>query len=165
LAQNGIPEVPIDCSPQMRKFLTAMRNAVLRQSGFSHTQPRTPANLTVTPIAGGNYIQFTKTDGDRYVLLWSRTPTVADAISVDLVLSPSYPHVIGEPAVTIYYWVKAKKTGAPDSALSDMKQGTTLAMGAATTIPEAPPQGDTPVTGGDGTTVYGRQTGGGFEDF
>lgn len=141
----GIMDVPASIrDPQLRRFLMDMRNAVVTMQA-SLTVPRDISNLRVTPVAGGNVIDFTRSDADQYLLYWSTTPKLGDAQTVDMGVSSSHHHNYARDGVKIYYWVRAVKKSGVASEFVGPKSGTTLALNVNTTLPTPPPGSDDPV--------------------
>jgi hypothetical protein len=123
----------------MRNELLAMRDA-----SFQEAQPVT--NLQVNPIAGGNNVRFTRSNGDEYVLYWGTTPNFSTANGVGLGQNADYNDDIGKAAVTRHYWVVSRKQGVDDSAPVGPKSGTTLGLATETTLPAPPVGSDQPAT-------------------
>lgn len=159
MANHGIPEVPSSFSVAERLFLSHLRNNVI-QLLPSRVPPRAPTNLKVTPVAGGNYIQFTKSDGDDYVVYAGSTGELAKATPNDVKLSSAYVDNIGQGGVARFYWVKAKKQGQPDSDILGPVSGVTLALNVPTVVPPAPPLSDSPSNDIEGNIRYGSVFGG-----
>lgn len=158
---DGIPEAPHDLPWHWREAWNAMRNAILELRP-SQIPPTPPTNVTVTPMAGGNLVQFTRSDGDQYVLYWNDIPSVNGSIRIDLGQANEYLHEIGAVGVRIYYWIKAKK-GQMESVLSGVKTGTTLALGTVVVPPEPPAASEFPVTSDEtGEILPGRPTSQGY---
>jgi hypothetical protein len=138
---HGIREVPRNLDPAHREFLTQMRNAIKRLEN-TVVLPQPATNLKVTPKAGGNVIQFTRSDGDAYILYLSDTPSINGARRFDLGLAAEYTDEIGQETFTRYYWIKVKK-GQMESAMIGPISGTTLALDAVIAPPIPPPPAQT----------------------
>lgn len=141
--RHAIGEVPHDLPVHHRKFFTEIRNAIVQLQG-SKVPPRAPTNLAIVPIAGGNAIQFTRSDGDYYRLYVSNSPDFGAANVIDLGDTGQYSHVFGEAAITKFYWVKAFKSSGMPSDPAGPLSGTSLALNTGTTVPTPPPGTDTP---------------------
>jgi hypothetical protein len=155
---RGIPEVPLlgtrkitdgkgnthvvlADSPQLRSFLTNMREMVL-QLRDSQNPPGLPSNLVVTPQAFSNLVQWSRgVDADYHEVLWNTTPTVINATVVNVANSAQWTDNVGQSGVKRYYWVRAHKdTGARSVEVGPIA-GTTLAAGSGVAPPKPPPQG------------------------
>lgn len=152
MSVSGIPEIPVSFSwTQLRRVLQEMRSAIL-EIRSSRVPPRPVSNVSVTPIAGGNVIDFTRSDADQYLLYWSRTANLAAAFVIDLQQQSRYTHNMGEGAVTVYYWIKGVKLSALETDVQGPYSGTTLALGVAAVLPDPPAGSDYPVV--DESTDY-----------
>jgi hypothetical protein len=139
---RGIPEVPLGVEPQLRRFLTDVRE-VLLDLRKSQQQPATPTNFKVTPQAFGNLLQWTPVAGaDYHVILWNTKPSLVDAIvAVGIVAGSQYFDYVGQAGVTRWYWLRAHKFVSNLRSLETSAQsGTTLAAGTAVAPPTPPPQ-------------------------
>ena len=105
--------------------------------------PNRVTNLTATGKAGGIIVQFTRSDGDCYILYTNLTPEISGAVRIDLGLANEYSDEIGQATVTKYYWVKAKK-GQMESALAGPVSAVSLALGTAIVFPTPPPAAQQP---------------------
>lgn len=143
---TGIREVPNDFPAHQRNFLSDLRNAVVRlQSSVTPTRP--PTNLKVTPIAAANVIQFTRSDGDAYVVYSSPTADITKATAYQIGSVQQFTEQLGAGGVKRFYWVSAVKAATgTTSALTGPVSATTLAIGAAATVPTPPPATDSPET-------------------
>src|ERR1041385_1324446 len=108
MALTNIPEVPMTVSQDLYWFLKELRNAVIANVQSSVIPPRPVINLTVTPGPGSNFIQFTRPDGDRYVLYAHDISQLDGATRFDLGLANTFTHDIGKASEKRFYWVKAK---------------------------------------------------------
>jgi hypothetical protein len=140
---QGIPECPRNAPIALRRFYSEMRAAVLRVQQ-SVIAPAPPTNLKATAKAGGIIIQFTRSDGDSFVIYRNTTATLKNTVRIDLGGGNYYCDEIGAGAETRYYWVRAKK-GNLESSLVGPVSATTLALGTAITPPEQPPGDSQPV--------------------
>lgn len=138
--------------------MQALRNNVIKILP-SRIPPRQISNLKVTPVAGGNYIQFSKSDGDNYAVYVNTTANFDTAAARDVGQSPTYVDNVGDGGKTRYYWVVAKKSGQPDSQPFGPVSGTTLALGTSATVPTPPPASDSPSSSIDGNIRYGTVRG------
>lgn len=146
MANQNIGEVPSNIPVEHRRFLTQLRNAVVQMQG--QTQPPAgPTNFIVTPIAGGNVIQFTReVSADNTVLYSSPTASLNDAgLHANLGYSTSYTDNVGQGSVTKYYWLRSYR-GPTQGAIVGPVKGTTLALGTSTTLPANPPESSLSVT-------------------
>jgi len=144
--RHGIPEIPYDVSDPiaLRRSLSEMRNALLRIES-SRQPPAAPTNLAVTPVAGGNVVQFTRSGADRYILYASKNADIGNAVAIDLGLAVQYQDDVGKSAVARYYWVKGIR-GDMSSDFAGPVTGTTLALTTEATLPAAPPAFSSPTT-------------------
>jgi hypothetical protein len=126
----------------VRQLLQDLRRAVVELQSSS-VPPGGVTNLKATAKAGGIIIQFTRSDGDGYILYHNTVPEISGAVRIDLGLANEYSDEIGEAAVKKYYWVKAKK-GQMESPLSSLVTATSLALGTAITFPVPPPASQQP---------------------
>lgn len=157
-----IPAIPFDTPPQLRTVLDAMRAAILQLQG-SVVPPNAPTNLTVTPQALGNYIQFTRPDGADYFILYrSTSPDFNQNIPITLGAAASYLDQVGTAGTLVYYWVRAFKNSGVSSDTTGPVSGLTLAAGAVGAIPAPPPPTDNPALNTDaGGPSYGSGSYGG----
>lgn len=160
---QGIPEVPPTAEwQQLRRFLVESRNALKRLEA-SVVPPKQPSNLVATGKAGGVVVQFTRSDGDTYILYVSKTKSFTVATRIDLGMAAEYTHDIGAADETRYYWVKAKK-GQLESLPTGPVGATTLALAVEITPPEPPPASQTPTRSDEtGEVEPGRPTGSTYE--
>ena len=146
----------------LRRFLQEMRNAVKRLEA-SVVAPGTVSNLVATAKAGGVIIQFTRADGDAYILYWNSTPALDGARRIDLGLAAEYTDEIGAPDITRYYWVKTKKGQMENVPFGPVK-AVTLALDASITPPTPPPGSQFPARSDEtGQVEPGRPTGSFYE--
>lgn len=134
---QGIPEVPSGIDPTVRRYLMEIRKAIKRLEG-SVIPPRPVTNLRATAKAGGVILQFTRSDGDTYILYWNSTAGINGATRIDLGLANEYVDEIGDEGVKRYYWIKVKK-GQMESEMAGPVYATTLALDAEITPPTRPP--------------------------
>ncbi len=132
-----IREVPRNLDPGLRELLVQMRNAILRQES-TVIAPRPATNLRATAKAGGVIVQFTRSDGDAYILYFNDTPNINAARRIDLGQASEYTDEIGQADFTRYYWIKVKK-GQMESPMTGPVKATTLALGTTIAPPAAPP--------------------------
>lgn len=107
--------------------------------------PSRVSNFRVTPVSGANIIDFTRSDGDNYILYINTTAASDKAVRVELGQANRYTDNVGEAGVKKWYAVKAKK-GRLEGLLSDWKSGTTLPLGSGIAAPDPPPSTETPFT-------------------
>lgn len=152
----GIPEIPIQNDwPGLRRALSEMRNVLRGQqasqnnpvaaaSSIANVPARPITNLRITPVAGGNVVDFTRSDGDTYTLYWSTSKDFALAVTVELGQSNTYNDNLGSGGVTRYYWIRARRQNGQDSSLVGPVAGMALTLGSATTLPKPLPATDFP---------------------
>jgi hypothetical protein len=89
----------------------------------------------VTPIAGGNIIQFTRSNATNFRLYASPTPDRSHSISVDLGSNNQWTHNLGKGGVSQYYWVEALShiSNLPSKAVGPV-QGTSLLLASPSTV-------------------------------
>lgn len=143
LATVGVPNVPQGTMDQV-DFFRWVRNTLVQQQE-ALLPPTTPTNVRATALAGAVQVDFTRSDGDAYVLYWNSTPSINLATRVDLGTANIYVDNIGDGSITRYYAIRAKK-GDRNGELSPWVSATTLALGTAVTPPTPPPASDTPFT-------------------
>lgn len=143
-ADVGHPALPRNVSPDQDLFNRWALNRIINLEA-ELIPPTRVTNFRVTPIAGGNIIDFTRCDGDNYILYLNTTASTDGAVRVELGQANRYTDNVGQASVKKYYAVKAKK-GRLEGLPSDWKSGTTLALGAGITAPEPPPSTETPFT-------------------
>lgn len=144
---GNIRKVPLQGHQSVEHYmlLTEMRTAILKLQS-SVLPPDDPTNLTVTPYATGNSVQFTRAaNAQRYTLYISNTPSrdasgPTEAIAIDLSNSNTYNDQVGQAAFARYYWVRAWN-GTQPSRLVGPAVGITLAVGATITPPKQVPAG------------------------
>lgn len=96
-------------------------------------------------MEGANLIEFTRSDGDNYVLYWNTRPSIDMATRVDLGQSNRYVDQLGAGSVQRWYAIKPKKARL-EGDVSVWVTATTLALGVAITPPTPPPASQNPVT-------------------
>lgn len=132
--QLPLPEVPRVDDAGLFDYLTRLHAAVLPLISAAQP-PNLPTNLTVTPIAGGNVIQFTRSNGVSFNLYLSDSPDRAKATQQNLGSGNSWTDNVGVGGVKRYYWVEALNQQGASSGVVGVKSGTTLALGATATVP------------------------------
>lgn len=131
----NIPAVPRDLPVHQQQFLQALKKTI--ESKFPpDIAPKHPTNVTAHPLPGGVQITFTGGEGaDKHLLLVSDQPTWdptrADNHIIDLGQGTMHVHLVGQPAVNRYYWVKAVRGNASSSPATGPIQATTLALNVA----------------------------------
>ena len=139
-----IPQIPNKFDwMNVRLVLNQMRNALIEIQKTTMA-PRPVINLTATGKPLGILIQFTRTDGDSYVIYRNTTAQINGAVKVELGNNGIWTDELGAGALVRYYWVKARK-GSIESTLTGPVSATSLVAGAAFTPPAAPPAVDEPV--------------------
>lgn len=137
--RRGVREVPSNVadSLQLRNFLMDLRQAVVDLH-----QPRqpmvTPTNFKVTPQAQGNLLQWTRSNGDFYEVLWNTTPSLNGATSQQVGDSAQWTDQIGNAGTKRYYWVRARRYHGDSSLEAGPVAGTALAAGTNVTPPPPP---------------------------
>lgn len=132
--QIKLPDVPHTGNVALDDYLNQLHNAVMPIIAAAQP-PNLPSNLTVTPIAGGNVIQFTRSNGTSYNLYMSNSPDRSTATQQNLGTANSWTDNVGAGAVKRYYWVEGLNAQNLSSGITSPKSGTTLALGAAATVP------------------------------
>lgn len=134
-----------------RDFLQSLRDAVIEAQG-SLAPPEAVENLRVTPIAGGNLVEFTRTNAVSYVLFWNTVPNFNTASPIPIQLDARYEHIIGAGSVKIHYWIRARQPSGQEVIVGP-ESGITLALGTPVTPPTPPAPGTIPYPrdAGDGS--------------
>lgn len=148
---HSIPEPPSDLPEHHREWMTAVTNT-LRTMVKSQTPPKPVTQPTVTPIAQGNVIDFTRTDADKYLIYHSTDNNFANAAAIDIGLSSRYFDAVGNGGIAKHYWVVPLK-GNMIGPASPPGKGVTLAAGAVVTLPPPRPISGNPTGGPDGRPV------------
>lgn len=156
----SVPQRP-GMQPDEYDFLVKMKKAITELQS-SVLPPDNPSNLTITPFALGNNIQFTRSNNaQRYTLYISNSPArnasnSSESIAVDLGNSNYYNDAVGQANYTRYYWVQAWN-GNQSSNIIGPKSGKTLAAGTTVNPPRQVPAGHTITTDQTtGSQVPGR---------
>ena len=137
LANVGVPE-----PPRGDPFLQWVRNTLLGlQAALLPPGPVT--NIRATALSGAIQVDFTRSDGDSYVLYWNTAPSLQGAVRIDLGGANKYVDDIGAGSVKRYYAVRAKN-GNVSGEVSVWTPQTSLALGTAITPPVPPPPTETP---------------------
>lgn len=143
--QHGIPEVPNHLDPTTQMFLRQLKAAVVKNAG-SPIPARPTSKIVITPIAGGNIIQWVMTDADSYKVYAAATDDISQATVLDAGQSNEFQHLVGAAAVKRFYWVQSCKGGVErNTPPVGPQSGTTLALGAGATVPSPPLSPDVPV--------------------
>ena len=157
---RGIPEIPIvqprqivgkdgtvhmvhEFTPQHYQVLVQMRQQILQIVG-NQTAPLPPTNLKVTAQGLSNLVQFTRTaTGDIYEVAHALTGTLNDShlVITSIGNSQSWVDVIGSSGVTVFYWVRVRKSNGQASDWAGPVKATTTAATAGVP-PAAPPPAD-----------------------
>jgi hypothetical protein len=134
---RGIRPVPIGIDAALRGHLTDMRQVVLRLQG-AQEPPRVVPNFTVTPLPGGNLLQWTTTDADYYQVLWSADPNIAHANQVFAGGGSQYTDYFGAVAKR-WYWIYSWKNNGARSILPAGPQAQTSGALGTPVVPPTPP--------------------------
>lgn len=138
LASRTIPAVPVVQDTTLASWMQAIHDVVkgLQQTV---TPPQVPTGITVTPIGGGNVIQFTRSNATNVRLYHSTSADRSRAVIVDLGSNNGWTDTVGEGGVKKWYWLESVNSTSI-SALAGPFIGTTLALGTPATIsPTAAP--------------------------
>jgi hypothetical protein len=144
-----LPEVPFEkgMSSQLRSFLIEVRKSVEQLRGSSASAPPgLPSNLSVTPQAFANQVNWSRgTGADYHEVLWNTVPTVINSHVVPVQNAAQWSHNVGQSGVTYFYWVRAVKQVALHAVTRTIEVGpikaTTLASGTGVAPPTPPPSG------------------------
>lgn len=162
----GAQEVPINplADPlATRELLVWLRNAVM-EIQQSLIPPNQVTNVRATAMEGAVLIEFTRSDGDQYVLYWNTRPSINMAVRVDLGESNRYVDQMGAGTITRWYAIKAKK-GRIEGDVSTWVSATSLALGTVIVPPTPPASTQTPVTDQEtGAIEIGYPTGGQYQE-
>lgn len=137
LASVGVPD------PSAPDFLNWVRNEVLRLQQ-ALIPPAVVTNLRATALGGSIQVDFTRSDGDNFVLYWNSTPSINGSVRIELGSTNKYVDNIGTGGVKRYYVVKSKK-GNTEGAISAWVSATSLALGTAVPPPTPPPDTQLPL--------------------
>jgi hypothetical protein len=158
-----IANIPMSFTPEQQMWAQSIVSAI-KNLQTSVVPPAPPTNFTVTPKAGGNIIQFTRSDGDSYSVYRNTVPNLNGAQRFDLGLGNEYVDDVGAGAIKLYYWVRAK-LGQLTSTRVGPISGTTLALGTAITPPTPPPGSQTPTSSNeDNQVIPGFPSGGTYQE-
>lgn len=148
-------QIPPSFSTDQAAFLQTLINAI-NVLQTSVVAPNPPTNVQVTPIANGNLIEFTRSNGDSYSLYRNTVNSFKGSQRFDLGLAASYTDVYGTSGVKLYYWVKAK-LGQLASTLVGPVAGTTLSQASNVVQPVTPAASASPTNSDlEGTAVPGN---------
>lgn len=129
-----LPEVPRTQDAALNDYLTQLHAAVMPLIEAAQP-PNLPSSLTVTPIAGGNVVQFTRSNGVSFNLYMGDSPDRAKAAQQNMGSGNSWTDNVGAGAVKRYYWVEALNQNGLSSGLTPPRSGTTLALGSPSAVP------------------------------
>lgn len=134
-----LPQVPQVADAGLQQWVNAMHEVV---SGLVYPAqvPNAPSGLVVTPIAGGNVIQFTRSNALSYALYMGHSPDRAAAVQIDLRSSNQFTDNVGSAGVKRYYWVVGLNQNGALSSVLGPGSGVTLPLGAPASIPVLPVQ-------------------------
>lgn len=144
---RGVGELPINgtLSRFERRILGDIRQNQNAQVQ-AQVPPRVPVGLKVTAQAFSNLVQFVRTDGDYYEVLWSNTPDISKAVLVNIGSSQHWTDNVGQSGVKRFYWVRAVRALASRQAIRSpvtaSVSATTLASGTGVTPPPNPTTAD-----------------------
>lgn len=133
-----LPSVPKVQDIALQDYLNQM-HLVVAALHTSSQPPSLPSSLTVTPIALGNVIQFTRSNGITYNLYIGTTPDRSKATLVSLGSANKFTDNVGSGLATRYYWVEALNQGGLSSGVIGPKSGSTLNSGAVAQVPAVRP--------------------------
>lgn len=136
--QLRLPEVPRVDDAALFDYLSKLHAAVVSLIA-AHQPPNLPTSLTVTPIATGNVVQFTRSNGTSFNLYLSDSADRSKATQQNLGSANSWTDAVGMGGVKRYYWVEALNQYGQSSGLVGPRSGVTLAPGAASTVPPVRP--------------------------
>lgn len=140
--RRGIREVPSDMPPHWRNFLTDVRQALT--DTYNPKQGLiTPTNFRGTALAQAAHLQWTRSNGDYYEVLWSETADVTHANIVDVGDSAQWTDPVGNAAHARWYWVRAARFHGEKSIEAGPVKITTLAAGTNVAVPTPPPASTT----------------------
>jgi hypothetical protein len=134
------PRVPAGLDPQLNRYLQGLEDSVSRLEP-NRDPIDAPTNVVITPIAGGNQIVFTRAqNADGYLLRISPTPgwDAVTGMQRDLGDSNVAEDITGAVGITRYYSLVSYR-GALQSVPTTPASATSLAPGAAATLPTPPP--------------------------
>jgi len=137
LLSVGVPDVN-----QTTDLLRWLRTEVLRMQQ-ALIPPALVSNFRVTALPGSNQIDFTRSDGDSYILYWNASASINGAVRIELGLANSYVDEIGDGGVHRFYAVKAKK-GNVEGQVCPWRDQTTLPLDVPAVVPTPPPATQTP---------------------
>lgn len=136
--QKPLPPVPRIQEGALYDYLRQLHDRVESLSSSS-AAPNQPTNFSVTPVAGGNVVQFTRSNGVSYTLYMADSPNRAAAGQVSLGTANSFTDTVGAGDHKRYYWVEALSQTGTSSGVVGPRSGVTLALGTATTVPSVQP--------------------------
>jgi hypothetical protein len=138
---RGIRPVPIGVEPALRAHLNDMRQVVLKLQG-AQEPPGPVVNLAITPLPGGNLLQWTTVDADYYQILWGNSPDISKATQAFVGPGNQYADIFGAVA-TRWYWVWSLKNNGQRSVVpAGPVSGMSGALVTAVIPPIVPPPGD-----------------------
>ncbi len=145
IRRAGLPEVPHNVGDRvsLRRFLQEVRNTLQAIAG-ERVPPKAATNLRVTPKGGQNEIEFTRSDGDFYLLYISSTPEISDGYATPLGAANRFVDVVGQVGIERFYWVEAYRSGGIKGGIIGPESGTTLALTTGVTPPPVLPAREFP---------------------
>lgn len=124
-----IRDVPVTADPSLAGFLSDIKKGMDHLLSGS-APPQAPVGLKVTPIAGGNVVQFTRSNATNFRLYASPTNDRGSARIVDLGSNNQYTDNLGDGGVLQYYWLEAlSQTSSAPSPVVGPVSATTLPLG------------------------------------
>lgn len=136
--RRGVREVPVNLDPTLRNFLQDMRAAIT--DTYNPKQGLIPpTNFRVTAQSQGALLQWTRSNGDYYEVLWNDTADIQKANIVAVGDSAQWHDFVGNAAHVRWYWVRSARYHGEKSIEAGPFMVTTLAAGTNVTPPKPPP--------------------------
>lgn len=126
--QVKLPQIPNVGDPALQTWIQGV-HSYIESLQSSSAAPNIPTSLQVTPIAGGNVVQFTRSNAVSYALYAGNTADRAKAAQVALGTSNSYTDNVGVGSQKRYYWIEGFSQNGVPSGVTSPANGTTLALG------------------------------------
>lgn len=126
--QFELPSLPPVSDPQLYSYLSGLHQVVANITS-QYQAPTPPTSLSVTPIAGGNVVRFTRCNAITYALYMGDSADRAKAQQVNLGSSATYTDNVGAGGVARWYWVEGLNQLGIPSTVTGPVTGTTLALG------------------------------------
>ena len=129
-----IRSVPITQDSNLSGFLSDIKKVAEHLLSGS-APPQAPVGLKVTPIAGGNVVQFTRSNATNFRLYAGSTNDRSSARIIDLGSNNQYTDNLGDGGVDQWYWLEAlSQTSSTPSDVVGPVKGTSLALGTSATV-------------------------------